>query len=265
MKKNWTTVIMLFFSIILQAQNVSIDKNNFKVLNKSKKWCLEFNDNCTENWQSKWFLDGLHATIEHTKEGMNFSSGPEERNDAHHAVLWTKKSFEGDLKIEYSYTRTDEKTKWVNILYIQATGANSYASDITEWNDFRTIPAMRKYYRNMNALHISYAAYQKNNTDLKSDYVRVRRYPILPGGRFSDTEIPPASFETGLFNPGETYKITVIKTHEKLYFKVKGKTHEKLFLWDLTNSEPILEGRIGLRHMYARSARYKDFKIYLKK
>jgi hypothetical protein len=118
----------------------------------------------------------------------------------------------------------------------------------------------------MEALHISYAAYDRDNTDLSNDYVRVRKYPSLPGQSFSKTtEIPPTSFKTGLFNPGETYKITVIKTGRKLYFKVEGKEDSKLFSWDLSESQTVSEGRIGLRHMYTRSARYKDFKVYSKK
>ena len=39
---------------------------------------------------------------------MTLTAGPEFRNDAHHMVLWTKDSFEGDLRIEYASTRLDE-------------------------------------------------------------------------------------------------------------------------------------------------------------
>jgi hypothetical protein len=83
---------------------------------------LKFSDPCTEDWEDNWFLDGNIATVENTENGMNFKAGPVNRNDAHHAVLWTKESFSGDVKIEYNYTRTDSQTVNVNILYIQATG-----------------------------------------------------------------------------------------------------------------------------------------------
>ena len=50
-------------------------------------------------------------------------AGPVPRENASHAVLWTKQSFAGDVKIEYEYTRTDDANQYVNILYIQATGS----------------------------------------------------------------------------------------------------------------------------------------------
>jgi len=260
---NKLLLLLFFLTTCLQGQNT--DQNDFDNLNTASKWHLQFEDDCTQNWQSNWFLDGLRAAVKNTSEGMTFSAGPREGNDASHAVLWTKNVFKGDVKIEYQYTRTDTCTEWVNILYIQATGTAPYSEDISTWNEARTIPAMRTYFTNMKALHISYSAYDAGNTEITNDYVRVRQYPVLPGQNFNTTtEIPDASYKTGLFNPGETYKITVIKTAKKLYFKVDGKKDSKLFSWDLSKQRPILEGRIGLRHMFTRSARYKDFKIAVK-
>ena len=40
--------------------------------------------------------------------------------------------------------------------------------------------------------------------------------------------------------------------------------HEEHFEWDISEIAPISEGRIGLRHMFTRSALYKNFKIYTK-
>lgn len=34
---------------------------------------------------------------------MTLTAGPEFKNDAHQIVLWTRDSFEGDVKIEYDY------------------------------------------------------------------------------------------------------------------------------------------------------------------
>ena len=254
---------MLFcISVKLIGQN----SNDFEVLNKSGKWHIKFKDDCTENWQNYWFLDGLKAIVKNSNEGMCFSAGTEEGNDAHHAVLWTKQSFKGNVKIEYFYTRTDSTTSWVNILYIQATGIKPFASNIYKWKDERTIPAMKTYFNHMKALHISYAAFGPNNLDANNDYVRARSYPVIEGENFNKTtEIPPASFNTGLFKTGETYRITVIKTLDKLYFNVEGKTIAKLFSWGLTKNQQVFEGRIGLRHMYTRAARYKDFKVFVQK
>ena len=56
----------------------------------SKDWKVVFEDPCTGDWKQKWTLDGETATVANTKSGMEFKAGPEARNDAHHAVLWTK-------------------------------------------------------------------------------------------------------------------------------------------------------------------------------
>ncbi len=238
----------------------------FEKENKSADWTLQFSDPCTDNWQDNWFLDGQIARVVNSEEGMNFSAGPVNRNDAHHAVLWTKESFKGDVKIEYNYTRTDTQRVNVNILYIQATGigVEPYDKDITKWNDLRKVPTMSIYYNYMNPLHISYAAFKMVNDDPDADYIRVRKYPVLEEKTFADTEIPPSYDRTGLFLPGRTYKITVIKTDSNLFFNVEGRRDEKLYSWQLNSTSTLTEGRIGLRHMYTRSANYRDFKVYVK-
>ena len=197
--------------------------------------------------------------------GMHLQAGPEFGNDTHHMVLWTKQTFEGDVKIEFDYTRTDNETKAVNILYIQASGKGEgdYAEDIFEWNQLREVPSMRNYFNNMKALHISFAAFP--NDEETQDYVRARRYPITAERGFGQLEIPPTYFDTDLFKPWVSYKITIIKTDENLFFKVVGDGLTKLYSWDTSNLSPLTEGRIGLRHMYTRSAIYKDFKVYVKK
>ena len=259
-------ILTLFFSILINAQKT--DDKEFDILNKSKQWQLQFKDSGTKDWQSKWFLDGLQANIKNTKAGMLFNTGTKPGDDAGHAVLWTKDSFKGNVKMEFNFSRKDSATKWAIILYLQATGTGiaPYVEDISKWNNLGEIPAMKTYFTNMKALHISYSSFENDNTDSKKDYVRVRQYPVLPGQNFNTTtEIPNAFFETGLFKTDETYKITVIKTNEKLYFKVAGKNSSKLFSWNLKNNPPLLEGRIGLRQMATRTALYKDISIYTNK
>jgi hypothetical protein len=252
--------IVSFLSCTEQVQD------EFDKVNSSPEWKLQFSDPCTDNWQSNWFLDGQLATIEHSEKGMNFSAGPVNRNDAHHAVLWTKDSFEGDIKLEYNYTRTDSQLVNVNILYIQATGIgkDSFDVDISKWNDFRKVPTMSKYFNYMKTLHISYAAFKMNNDDPEDDYIRVRQYPVTEEITFKDMAIAPDYFKTGLFLPGVTYKITVIKTKSKLFMTVEGNDMVKKYSWELNKPVSITEGRIGLRHMFTRSANYSDFKIYTK-
>ncbi|GGG51197.1 hypothetical protein GCM10011414_20940 [Croceivirga lutea] len=68
----------------------------------------------------------------------------------------------------------------------------------------------------------------------------------------------------GFFETGKTYHIAAIKTAEKLSFKMEHNGIEQYFEWDISNIVPIKDGRIGLRHMHTRSARYTNFKIYTK-
>ena len=239
----------------------------FERLNSSPEWELQFSDACTGKWQDQWFLDGKLAKVENSGEGMNFTAGPVNRDDAHHAVLWTKASFTGDVKIEYNYTRTDSQLINVNILFIQATGigGTDFDPDISQWNDYRAVPTMSKYWKNMNLIHISYAAFPTVNDDPGNDYIRVRRYPATENIPFRETEVPPAFERTGLFLPDVTYKMTWIKTNEQLMLRVTGNGETREYNWDLTAFPPVTEGRIGLRHMYTRSARYSDFKVYTRK
>ena len=253
-------VLLLSFSC---SQKVQIE---FNKQNKASEWKLEFSDSCKENWQDKWFLDGEIAKVEHNEYGMDLIAGPINRNNAHHSVLWTKQSFEGDIKIEYDYTRTDSTMINVNILFIQATGNGKgiFDKDISKWNDFRKVPTMSKYYNNMKTIHISFAAFPMVNEDPENDYLRVRRYPITEDITFKNMEVAPSYFKTGLFKTGVTYKMTWIKSGDKLYLSVKGDNKTKWYSWDLSRFEQITEGRIGLRHMFTRSASYKNFNVWTK-
>ena len=218
--------------------------------------------NAPATGKKKWTLDGLIATVENTKEGMHFSAGPESKNDAHHAVLWTKDSFTGDIKIEFDYIRTDNEKRYVNILYIQATGngEGEFVEDISEWSKLREVPSMKTYFENMNVLHISYAAF--GNKEDGFYYVRARRYPKPQDKGFNVTQIEPSYDYKGYFKSGQNYHVTAIKSGNMLYFKTESADGEELFTWNLSNVAPITEGRIGLRHMYTRSALYRNFKIY---
>ena len=257
---------IVILSLLVFTGCINEKQSDFSKLNNLSGWTLQLSDPCTGDWQDNWFLDGEIATVVNSETGMNFSAGPVNRNDAHHAVLWTKDSFEGDIKIEYYYTRTDSQLVNVNILYIQASGIGRepYVEDISAWSDLRKVPTMSIYYNYMRTYHISYAAFPMENDDPEADYLRVRKYPVTEEITFDDMEVPPAFYKTGLFLTGVEYKITVIKTASKLWFKVEGEDNEGEYSWDLEEENPIDKGRIGLRHMYTRSASYRDFRVYTK-
>jgi ubiquinone/menaquinone biosynthesis C-methylase UbiE len=243
------------------------ERDRFFKINAAN-WNEVFFDSCNGDWRENWSLDGLKSKVTNSAFGMNLQAGPVPKEDASHTVLWTKRSFEGDLKIEYEYTRTDEANQFVTILYIQATGSGEgvFSKDISTWADQRTIPAMKTYFNNMNSYHISYAAYGGDPVTDNYDYIRARRYmPSLKQG-MDDTELPPTAYErTGLFEPGIPHQITVIKKGDELFMMIKNPEKEYLCHWVNDKLPPIYEGPIGLRHMWTRSARYKNFRVSILK
>jgi len=233
--------------------------------NTHSYWERVFSDPGEGEWQENWFVEGKKATVEYDDESLLFRSGPVPMEQASHAVLWTKQNFEGDIRIEYDYTRVDSMTEApsVNILYIQTTGLGTDESptDIYFSTEQREVPWMKSYFLNMNALHISYAT----TGPKRADYVAARRYPAKDQGSFMNgTMIQPIYEDVHLFEPGETYHITATKEGNRLTFTAErdGKTNR--FEWDTSAFPPVTEGRVGFRHMWARSSRYENIKVFQK-
>jgi hypothetical protein len=252
----------IFIMAIADSSNQINNLSSFDQLN-TLNWKETFYDDGKGDWKKQWFLDGEKGQVVNTHQGMSLSGGPEEWNHDHHVVLWTKKEFSGDFKITYDYTRQDSVHSWVTILYMQATGSGQgeYDRDITKWNHLRKSPWMEKYIKNMNLLHISYAAYGKTRTSFDDDYVRARRY-LAADGDFDRVKIEPSYYKTAMFETGQLNKITVIKHGDHLYMRVKNSVDEKLFYWSLEGKIPLHEGRMGLRHMWMKSAMYADFRVF---
>lgn len=262
---------LIFLSLLLvlsyfKSSTVSANTlDRFNDIENSKNWHMSFKAN--GNWRDQWFLDGKKAKVYNEEQALVFTSGSEEMNPEHHAVLWTKKSFGKSVKIEYEYTRLDTVNKWATMIYILATGrgTNDSPVDISSWINRRSIPYMKTYFENMNLLHISYASYGPKDVGIEQDYIRARRYPLKEGGTFnSDTKIEGDIFNTGMFHPNEIYKITIIKHDKKLYMQVTHRNTEKtkLINWDTSSFPEVTSGRIGLRHMWGKSAIYNNFTVF---
>lgn len=236
-------------------------KERFEELTKIE-WKEVFHDPCTGDWKERWTLDGEVATVTNAHNGMELKAGPDAKNDAHHAVLWTKQGFKGDLKIEYEYTPTDDHFQFVTILYIQATGSGKkgFDTDISKWAEQRKVPSMRTYYTNMDLYHISYNAYGDEKSPGK-DYIRGRRY-MCAG--LKGTELDNEYNETGFFKPKVPHQITVIKRDKEVFMRIRAGEKEQLCRFVNTKFPAVTEGRIGLRHMFTRSARYKDFRVSIR-
>lgn len=230
---------------------------------------LLFEDSMTGNWRDKWFLDGTNATVENRDNGLFFSGGTVTKQDdpneyhAHHAVLWTKDVFEGDLKISYEMTRIDTSDYGNTLLYIQAQGVGSdlYSEDITEWNAEREIPAMSEYFTYMNLVSLSFR-----------ENLRCKLYPLHKDESISEYEkrgeVLPRADYIGMI-PGKTYRVLVEKTSDSLRLQLfDADTGEEYIdnTWDLKmdgSFEPqaIQKGRIGLRHMATKQFIYKNFEV----
>ncbi|MEM6820735.1 MAG: hypothetical protein AAF558_02170 [Verrucomicrobiota bacterium] len=227
-------------------------------------WTEAFHDSGMGDWKENWFLDGENAMLKNTSRGLEFFAGPKTLDDAHHAVLWTQKEFKGDLKIEYEYTRLDNEIRMVTILYIQATGSGEpgFDKDIRTWSNARKVPSMRHYFKHMHTYHVSYAAFGMKNTIPGDDYIRARRYMCSD---LRGTELDNEYINTGLFEPDVPHQITIIKRNFEIYMHIKNP--EKDLLCHFINSKfpPIIEGRVGFRHMFTRSARYRNFKVSVNK
>jgi hypothetical protein len=257
MKKAILFVTLALLMLLTNAQEESFSK--LQMLD----WEETFFDPGTSDWSERWMLDGLKARVYNSPQGMEFYAGPVPAEDSSHSVLWARKSFSGNIKIEYEYTRLDAATKYVNILYIQATGSGKgdFSEDIFQWSEMRRIPAMRMYFNHMNTYHISYAAFGNTDELDKLDYIRARRYMPESGKGLKGTDLAPDYFDSGLFQPGVKHQITVIKHGNDLYMEINDPNKRMICHWKNTSLPPIENGRIGLRHMASRNARYKNFRV----
>ena len=223
-----------------------------------------FCDDGTSDWQKKWSKDGLRAKVLNTSKGMSVYAGHNYLNDADHVVMWTKQSFEGNIIIEYDFTRLDTATKVaVNILYIQSEGSGkgAYKKDLFEWSTLRQIPAMNVYFDHTDAYHISYAT-SGAKAAKDDDYMRARRYMPETGQHLKGTSLQPEYFNSGFFKTGITYHLTIIKDNKLLLFNVKGDGKEQTFYFSAEAFPPIECGRIGLRLMFTRNSLYANFKVF---
>ena len=260
------------------AQNVSHNQyvndrdpymsQRFSDMDKAR-WKEAMSDNGSGNWTKQWFLDGEKASVSNSTEGMHFSAGATLASDADHSVLWTKKSFKGDVKIEFDFIRKDSLYRFVNIIFIQAEGSgkDGYDKDISKWNNKRKVPAMKTYFNNMNTYHISYSAYENNPDVRNTDYIRARRYMPDAGKGLEDTDLAPEYLYPMLFEPDVEYKITVIKRGTELMLKTTEKLSgtERYFFFSADDFPPITSGRIGLRQMSGREAMYSNIKVWTAK
>jgi hypothetical protein len=228
-----------------------------------------FQDPMTGDWQDNWFLDGQRAELEHGERGLCFYATPSHVDkrvdratfDAHHAVLWTKRVFEGDIRISYEFTPLE--TGGANLLYIHAQGIGvpPYVEDIHAWRQLRQVASMDKYFNYMNLMSLSLR-----------ENIRCRRYPwrdIERGLDYDDALVEPMVDHDGLPH-GKTFRIVVEKRKTTCTLRIRevgSDTYTVDHTWDLSGAskdrrQPFVErGRIGLRQMGGNKVVYRDFKV----
>ena len=239
------------------------DKKAFQEATK-QHWKSVFTDDFKSAWQKNWSLDGQKAELKNTKKGLLYKAGATPASDADHAVLWTKESFEGDIRVEFDFTKKDDATKFVNILYLfaEGSGVGAYDKDILKWSDLRTVPAMKTYFEHMNAFHISFAAFENDNLDTNADYIRARRYMPERGKGLNGTYLKPDYLRTGLFRTGVLHHITVIRSGDTIFMQIKNAEKEYLCRWKTSEFPALKSGRIGLRLMGSRVSEFGNFKVF---
>ena len=78
------------------------------------------------------------------------------------------------------------------------------------------------------------------------------------------TMIQPIYEDIHLFKPGETYHVTATKEGSRLTFAAERDGKTNTFQWDTSAFPPVTEGRVGFRHMWARSSRYQNIRVFQK-
>lgn len=270
MKLSQVALLFVLFSIGLGCSGIDHDGGRAYPASAPDGDQVLLDDAMTGDWRDNWFLDGKKATLRNSSEGLYFAGGTITKADdpveyhAHHAVLWTKEEFAGDIRISYEVTRNRNDTgTGATLLYIQARGIGTppYHEDISAWNELREIPAMSQYYNYMDLLSISFR-----------ENLRLRRYPWndANGEPFPGNGIVEPMVDYEMLAAGDTHYVEVDKREQSLRLRLfDGKSRELLIdqTWDTTQvaegRDPaiIQIGRIGLRHMGTRQLTYKNFKV----
>jgi hypothetical protein len=232
-----------------------------------------FEDPMAENWEDNWFLDGKRATLEHRDGGLAFltdASNVDKRVDraafdAQHAVLWTRQEFEGDIRINYTYTKLPG-CGWQKLIYVQAQGIgedDSFFKDIYTWRSLRDVARMDYYFNYMDLVALSLR-----------DQIRCKRYPwgdITRTDIELQSEFKPRAEHRGL-PIGHELDVLVEKRKHSILLRITDAETGELAVdhaWDLTDetvmknrgSHFVEKGRIGIRLMGGHKILMRDFNV----
>lgn len=227
-----------------------------------------FADDMSGDWQDHWFVDGRKAVLAPREGGLYFAAGTvtkaqdRQAYHAHHAVLWTRQQFDGDIRISFECKRVDDSDYGNVLIYIQAQGIGTapYEKDIYAWRELRDVPAMDKYFNGMSLLSISLR-----------NRLRCKRYPWndLERDLSFNPLIEPMQDWHGLARD-RWYRFEIEKRLHLLTFRSYDRDSGQLLTdctWHTTQNPQqqlprlIEKGRIGIRQMSTKQCIYRNFVV----
>jgi hypothetical protein len=226
-------------------------------------WHVVLSDDGTGNWKDNWFLFGDPSRgigVTNSTEGMTLRAGDGTNPKSDHAVLWTKATFSGDLRVEYDFTVLDRYSTSIPsngycsavLLYSRPSASAPFASDLADWPVARrnADTSGRALNEAVDGLQFNYAF----NGDPRGNRFRLRANPgyVLIG----------ESVEMKLFAPGIEHHVVVEKRGDSMTVSAAGSDGQR---FAKTFSAPPLakqsSGHVGLRNMNRREARYRNIRI----
>jgi hypothetical protein len=209
-------------------------------------WELIYENATGQGWSELWVQDGP-STVRAEQGGLLFHADARQ-----HDVLWFRPVIEGDLRIEYDFLPY-ESPGGTAILFIQATGDGQgvYEEDILAWRQERSGGEYALYKDHMNYASVSYTNPQ--------DEVRFRQGP-----GFDLLERYEGAQE--IFERGSMHGIVTTKVGRQVTFQVSNHNAGKsrTYRASLSRRPAVTTGRIGLRLMNGRKARFSDFNVYMR-
>ena len=243
----------------------TVMENEFRLL-ENQNWKKAYAEKEGQKSEKNWYIDGEKGSMKKDGNKIILEAGPDIESEDDHIVMWSKKSFKGDIMIDYEFTKLDSLERFVNIIYIQATGNNALESpkDISKWKEKRKTPLMSHYYNNMNLTHLSYAAFENKPDIRNTEYIRARRYMPDAGNGLKGTEFPEEYLCPLLFETGIKHKLTIIKQDGNILFRVKTENRTAYYKFTGDSLPDYEEGAIGFRQMHGRNSSYENIVVYTK-
>lgn len=221
-------------------------------------WVLKFSDTTVTPGApvTKYFKDGTTARMSYTARGLDVVSPA----GTGQTVVWTKTAFDGDIKVEFDYTRLDTPVAGRNIasiVVLDGWGLTTrcrvdslvHPVDIKTWS--RPVANYDYYKFCMTDQTVSY-----DNLDLGTNpRMTIRQNP----GYFDRGTIVPPALRTGV-----TYHLIVTRTGNTVLAIAKQgavTVASVTGVLDPARSKVSKHGYVGFRQMASRHAAYRNIKI----